>query len=290
MKELLLLALSVSFTVSSYLSLESLRVKSTESVQEETLYLPNGQALQFMSFGYQHALGQLLWFKTINYFGKHYQRDRNYRWLAHMCGLVTALNPALTHTYQFCATMLTWEANNVEASNQILSQAIEQHPRNWFFWYLRGFNYAFFLRDEQKAKDDFVSASRLPGAHPAVIRLAGKKLLNLSSPDTAINFLNEMIESTADPKARSALRERLQEAQYEKDLRALERAADLYYSRLHVRATDIHELARENLVPSELVEQHFRDPFGGFYSLDSVTGEVRSSSGKKRPTLYWNRS
>src|SRR5204863_759985 len=64
---------------------------------EEILYVPNGTGLRFMSFGYTNILANLLWFNTINYFGKHYRADRNYKWLGHMCGLVTELDPHAIH-------------------------------------------------------------------------------------------------------------------------------------------------------------------------------------------------
>lgn len=290
MKVLLLLALSVTVTTFSFRSIHEQPVQPQSLTHQEVLYLPNGTALQFLSFGYQNALAQFLWFKTINYFGKHYRTDRNYQWLEHMCTLVCELNPAMLHTYQFCATMLAWETGNVEASNRLLTRAIEEHPQDWLFWYLRGFNYAFFLRDEAKAKDDFVAASTRPGAHPAVIRLAGKKILNLSSPEEAIRFLSEMIESTHDPKAREALSTRMKEALYERDFRAIEDAHERFREKFGHSAASIQELAGAHLLPDELIARNYTDPFRGHYSLDSITGEVRSSSGKKRPKLYWKRS
>jgi hypothetical protein len=182
---------------------------------EEVLYLPSGVGLRFLSFGYQNTLSQLLWFNTISYFGKHYRQDQNYRWLGHMCSLVTALNPLAKHTYLFCSAMLAWEANEVELSNSLLTQSMRYHPDDWYLYYLRGFNYTYFLKDQRRGHEDFVAASKLPNANLLVVRLAAKTLSQLESPETAIEFLMDAIERTSDPSAKHALRVRLERLKHE---------------------------------------------------------------------------
>ena len=182
---------------------------------EEVLYLPNGQALQFISFGYQNALSQLLWFNTISYFGKHYQRDRNYRWLAHMCDLVTTLNPLADHTYLFCSTMLAWEASDPSTAIALLSKAISVNKTNWYWYYLRGFDSLFFLKDKVRAREDFTTASTLPGHPYFVTRLAARTVEELESTEAAVEFLRNMLEKTSDPSAHAALRGRLEKLERE---------------------------------------------------------------------------
>lgn len=177
----------------------------------EVLYLPNGKGLQFVSFGFQNALSQILWFNTINYFGKHYAHDRNYHWLGHMCNLVTDLNPQALHTYRFCSLMLAWEANFPENAIELLNKAIKYHPNNWELLYLRGATRLIFLNDNTNAKSDLIQAARLPNAHPLVVRLAAKKISTIDHPSTALQFLEEIIAETKDPKTLKALKRRANE-------------------------------------------------------------------------------
>lgn len=190
----------------------------------EVLYLPNGDALRLLSLGYENALANLLWFNTINYFGKHYARSRDYRWLDHMCTLVLDLNPRASEVYEFCASMLAWEAGQPRQAVDILSRAILHLPQEWFFRYLRGFFQLHFLNDAERATVDFVEAAKLPNCHPVVQRLAARGLA-IHDPSTAIEFLALSLERAQDPKERSALKERLAEAIFERDVRLIESIA-----------------------------------------------------------------
>ncbi len=179
--------------------------------EEKMLYLPSGAGLQFLSFGYRSALSQLLWFNTISYFGKHFRSDQNYQWLSHMCALVTDLNPGAHHVYEFCSMMLSWESRQPEIAVSVLNKAILKDPNYWNYYYLRGIVRMIFLQQGELAKDDFVRAAKLPGAHRLVARLAAKKLALLESNETAIEFLRELIRGSNDPAMRAALERRLEQ-------------------------------------------------------------------------------
>ncbi|MCB0332375.1 MAG: hypothetical protein KDD55_02680 [Bdellovibrionales bacterium] len=178
--------------------------------EQEVLYLPNGQGLHFLSFGYQNMLSDLLWFQTISYFGKHYQSDRNYTWLAHMCGLVVELNPLAEHVFDFCGTMLAWEAHAVEQANALLDKAIMSKPDRWRYYYLRGFNSLYFLRDQQAAQKDFLLGSQQPDAPPFLLRLAVKNL-DVADPASTQEFLLEMLHATTDETQKQVLMGKLRE-------------------------------------------------------------------------------
>ena len=185
---------------------------------QEALYLPKGPALKVMSFGYQNVLSRLLWFNTNNYFGKHYRGDKNYKWLEHMCDLVTTLDPRAYKVYEFAALMLAWEANEPKKALKILTKGmntpeLEDDPWFWKLTYLRGFTYMYFLNDSVRAIEDFKVAATLPNAPASVASIAAKKLtFSVDDPATAIEFLEQMLETTTDPIAVAALTRRLDEA------------------------------------------------------------------------------
>ena len=167
--------------------------------KHETLYLPNGTFLKGLSLGYENVLADILWFQTINYFGKHLKSDRSYEWLSHMCDLVTTLSPKSIHVYKFGATMLAWEANDYQKAQLLLDKSIKDNPKDWFLVYVRGFNYMHFLKDPEKAHADFVKSASLPGAHPIVIGLAARSISEIGSDEVAIETMNQMLATTKDP-------------------------------------------------------------------------------------------
>ena len=181
--------------------------------KDDALYLPDGRALQAITLGYDRVAANLLWFRTISYFGEHYATDKNFRWLFHMCDLVTTLSPRSKHVYTFGATMLAWESGAPELGMRLLSKAVAQFPDDWYLYYLRGFTALYFLKDRARAKEDFVRAAKLPGAHVVVQRLAARELTQGDTPIDAVHFLTDLLRTTRDPIAREALRERLREAQ-----------------------------------------------------------------------------
>jgi hypothetical protein len=182
-----------------------------EQIEKEALYLPNRQVIELVAFGYKNLLSDLIWFKTISYFGKHYRSDGRYVWLEHMCQLVTDLNTMRRDTSLFCAYMLSWEAKQPQAAISIITKAIAAQPDDWYLYYNRGFTWMYFLKDGEKAKDDFVKAASLPGASVIVTRLAAKKLAELEGKDAARELLLDALKRAQDNLSREAILSRLRD-------------------------------------------------------------------------------
>jgi hypothetical protein len=183
-------------------------------IEREVLYLSKLSVLSSLSLGYKNLLSDMLWLSTINYFGKHYRTDQDYRWLAHRCNLVTELNPKAYSAYTFCALMLAWENGDASSAYKLLSQAIENYPARWEPYYYRGFIALFFFKNERSAQHDFLKASSLPGVHKSVVALAARKVLDLENKDNAREILMQMLQNTESGIARDVIRNKLKEYEY----------------------------------------------------------------------------
>ena len=256
---------------------------SNTSSEQEVLYLPDGRGLSLLSFGYTNFVADLLWFNTINYFGKHYNADRNFQWLGHMCNLVTSLDPNSKHVYGFCSTMLSWEANLPNESLKILDKAIANYPTDWKFFYLRGFTKMFFLKDDQGALADFSTSAKLPGASWIAARLAAKNIAMSDDPKSAVEFLKNILEGTTDETQRRALESRLREAQLVVDLDTLAQAVAVYKEREGQNPSKLEELVKAGIILALPL-----DPFGGKYLIDEA-GQVSSTSSVKLPKFFKKR-
>ncbi len=212
----ILLFAALLCTKISYKKIDEFYQNTKKQNVNEVLYLPNGEALNFISFGYKNVLSHTLWFNLINYFGKHFKGDRDYRWLGHMCNLVADLNPKSEHVYEFCSLMLAWEANLPDESIALLNKGVKEFPAYWKFPYLRGITKLIILKDTQNSKDDFILSAKLPGAHPIVIRIAAKNISLSESHDDAIEFLEEMIRNSTQESERGALASKLEEIKLQK--------------------------------------------------------------------------
>jgi hypothetical protein len=274
----LLSLLTVSFLVLAW-SKSELRAEKSRirlSADRPPLYLPEARYIKLVTLGFDTFASRILWFSTVNYFGKRYIAGQDYRWLYSMCKLVTRLDENATHVFEFCGTLLSWMAKEPVRSNEILTHAIEAHPRSWRFRYLRGFNYWYFLSRPDLAKEDFKIASKLPNAPKTLASLAGRLMVSEGDPQTAINFLEDLIQNTEDPNARKALGEKRKQAIISRDKRILEKAVAVFEKQHHRKPEALSEM-----VDKGVLNRLPKEPYGGHYLMDPATGEIKTSSGKK---------
>ena len=247
----------------------------------EFIYLPQAKFLKPLSLGYRNVLADVLWFRTISYFGEHYRSDRTYRWLGHMCNLVTDLDPAAEYVYRFCGIILPWEANQVEEGIQVLEKGVRYLPDSWLIHFWLGFNYYFFKGDYEDAIRHMRRSAELPGSHASATRLAALLYQHQYGPQLAVQFLGELERSIGNDQMREIVQHHIREARLAADLQRLTAAVAKYRARFGVIPKS----------PHALVEQHLllripRDPFGGVYEIDPTDGHVRSSTGHRPSELH----
>ena len=140
----------------------------------EELYLPSGKGLSLFSVGYKNVLADIIWFKTINYFGREFRSTQNYEFLVHYVNLVTDLNPHLEKVYIFGAVMFAWELHQPNESIKLLEKAEAELPEDWVFPYYRGFFFMYFKKDYGYAYLALRRAAGLPDAPPTIATFAEK--------------------------------------------------------------------------------------------------------------------
>lgn len=253
--------------------------------EREPVYLPRAEYLRPMALGWRNALADLLWFRTISYFGAHYRSDHTYPWLAAMCDLVTDLDPRAVHVYRFAGVILPWEANQVDAGIALLKKGLREFPDDWMLHYHLGFHYYFFKNDIDAALAALRDAIALPGAHPSLARLAAVLAQRQYGPETTLAFLQELSDTVDSKEVRGVVAEHMREARLAADLDHLQTAVETYRQRSGALPRSLPALVEAGLLPAVP-----RDPFGGVYELDPATGAVRSSSGRVPSALHDSRT
>lgn len=241
----------------------------------ELIYLPPTRFLRAMSLGYEHALADVLWFRTISYFGHHYRSDRLYPWLARMCDTVTDLDPSAVHVYRFGGLLLPWEADLIDDGIALLEKGSRNLPDSWELKYMLGFTYYFFKADLAAATQSLRTASLIPGAPEYVAHLAALVSAAHEGPSRAIDFLAELDATETSEEMHGIIRQRIQELSMTRDIDALEAAVKAFGAQFQRAPADLQELVSVGLLASIP-----REPFGDRYVLDA-SGAVRSSGGHK---------
>jgi hypothetical protein len=239
------------------------------------VYLPDARLLRPLALGYDQVLADLLWFRTISYFGEHYQTDRLYPWLARMCDLVTDLDPRAEHVYRFAGLILPWEAGEVDEGIRLLEKGTGHFPGSWTLRYYVGIVRYLFRHDFAGAAEDFRRAATLPGAPPMVARFAALLEARRQSPETAIQILLQMREQATSAETRAVLDRSIDDARVAWDLARLDALVAAHRERTGRPPADLREL-----VEAGLLRGIPPDPYGGVYEIDAASGRVRSSTGR----------
>lgn len=263
------------FLLSSGILAQSLTASFQEKLftKRPPLYLPEPERAKIMAFGYPTALGKVLWFNLLNYFGKEFSTVRDYTWFKHMCETVIELDPKVPHYYRLCATLLAWEIKNSNAASGILEKAAIQFPNDYYFTYQQGFNTWYFEENFEKAAKYFSLSARKPNAPPFVSSLASKILTEAGQIDSAIQFLQDAIEKAESQSSKDSLRQKLKQARLKKHLDFLAEAKLRYQTRYEAELTNI-----EDLVNKDIITMLPKEPFGGRYTIQD--SNVISTSGE----------
>ncbi len=245
------------------------------------IYLPQAQYLRPMSLGYENALADILWFRTISYFGEHYRSDRTYPWLAYMCDLVTDLDPRAAHVYSFAGVILPWEAGQADAGIRLLEKGTRTFPDSWLLHYYLGFNHYFFKSDYAAAIKHLRQAAESGQAHPAVAQLAALLAAHQYGPETTLQFLAQLEQNAGSEDMRMVVQQNIREVRMAADLDLIAEAVEAYRARQGSIPPSLGALVEAQLLPEVPA-----DPFGGTYLIDPHSGAVTSSTGRTPSRLH----
>jgi len=182
--------------------------------------------------------------------------------------VVSCINPHYYDIYYLANGFLTWDFGNVEMANKFLFKAIKYRPRDWFFYFLLGFNYFYFLRDYKKGGFYIKKAAEIRRS-PFLSSLAARLMYASGRTEVAIQILRSMIRNAKEEGWKKSLTKRLKALER---VMVIEKAVEQYRLKFYKNPHDINELVDKGLL-KEIPE----DPYGGIFYLDE-NGIVKSTS------------
>jgi tetratricopeptide (TPR) repeat protein len=135
--------------------------------------------------------------------------------------------------------------------------------------FFAGFNYFYFLQENEKAAEFLMEASRRPDADPMLASIASKLAYKEKKTETSIQFLEEMLQRTDDEMTKQRFRKRIEAL---RGILLLEQAVANYQKRYHVKPRSF-----EVLIVKGLIQKVPEDPYGGKFYLDP-SGSVKSTT------------
>jgi tetratricopeptide (TPR) repeat protein len=135
--------------------------------------------------------------------------------------------------------------------------------------FFAGFNYFYFLQENEKAAEFLMEASRRPFANPMLASIASKLAFKERRTETSIQFLEEMLQRTDDELTKQRFRKRIVAL---RGILLLEQAVAQYQKRYHEKPKSF-----ELLVAKGIIQNVPQDPYGGKFYLDP-SGNVKSTT------------
>jgi tetratricopeptide (TPR) repeat protein len=259
------------------------RRSSTPNLQR-FMYLPQGEYLKAAVLGYEYFVADFLWIQAIQAMGERKVSEEAGHWIAHALDVITTLDPKFVRVYEAGGIALVTLVAMPEESNRLLQKGISHNPDVWELPFLLGFNYYFELHDDLRAAEYIAKASQIPKAPAYLASFAARLYVSARNPEDAIVFLAQVYTQSTDENLKRILERRLKEVMVERDLQLLEEAISRYRGR-NKRAPE----RLEDLIGPDLLRALPREPFGGHYLYDPLTGTVRSSEMKERWQLFGKR-
>lgn len=271
MRRLLLVLILLLGAVTAHLSHRAAdRQRHEVDADTEILFLPSGTAMRVASMGYHEFAADWLWIRTVLLFGERWGQGSSGNWGPWMAGMVVAiteLDPGWRTPYFYGGVMLRL-LEDVDSSDIVFKAGAEAFPDDPFFPFAVGMN-AYLLRHDTAAAARWVRiAADRPGAPIWYKAAAAGFLVEENQRATAIRFLQEELDVTADPDVREVLQEKLAPLQHD----------DIVGHLAAIRQRYVQAKGHDISTPQDLETDRFKlppDPMGGQWIL-ALDGEIRS--------------
>jgi len=117
------------------------------------------------SLEFKGLVSDFLLFKFMTFIGgKVAQKDAidEEQWgsLVTILDTITDLDPYFWDAYLFAEVFLAWDARRFEDANRLLLKGTKYIPENYRVFYYLGFNYFYFLKDNENGRKYLMEAAR----------------------------------------------------------------------------------------------------------------------------------
>ena len=178
---------------------------------EQLLYVPSGRHTKALTLGFSNLAADVIWVRTVTYFGGHVLDDTKYPRLNHLLLQVTTLDPSFMYPYLWGGMALALRPETGAESIAMLARGMTNYPGDWRYPFYMGFNAFYNQYDSRRAADLMRYAASLPGSPEYLPRLAASLLAESGGVAAAVQFLETMAEGTRDETARANIRRKIED-------------------------------------------------------------------------------
>lgn len=229
--------------------------------------IPHPKVLQILFPDYQELLGANILSRVILYYGSlaedvagpgKVQIATDYPAMSRAVHAALRLDPYNMDGYYFGQAILVWDARQYKLATELLEYGMQYRSWDWQLPFFAGFDYAYFLKDKEKAAKMYMRAGELSG-EPLFQSLAGRYLQEAGETRMAVDYLQTLVKSARIPAVKKTLQIRI--ATF-KMILMIEDARDRYTEKVGHSPADINVLVATGYLATRPV-----DPYGGQFYL-----------------------
>jgi len=270
------------------------RIPPITRVDRGEAFVPDPEIASVLALGFEAVVADYYWLQAIQAIGGDTPMTAELgEHIGKLIDLVTTLNPRVDHPYRFAAVWLTESEENVRTANRLLLRGIEQHPDEWRNLFYLGFNYFFYLMENEKAAEALERAGELPGAPPYLKRLVARLRSETASLEVAEALLTQLLHDSEEDETRAGFQAALDEVEVERKARFLDRAREAFEK---LNGRDIRSVEELVNAPHPLIsvlpnpEPDALPPSlrqGSVWIIDPETNQITSTYYGARYTLHF---
>lgn len=252
----------------------------------DQLALPSPKVAKRLAVGFDAALADLYFIRSLQYYAQPRNARDHYRYLTPLLEIVAELDHRFREPLLWGGVVTpmnlgreTWI--NTGGSTRLLRLGTERFPEDWRFNVFLAYNLSTFHHRYVEAAEALKGAIGKPGAPSYLPALAARLYASGGDLDTAASFAEAMAEGTGDPEVRSRMEERRLDIATEQVLRRIDDAVRAYHEakgRWPVRVWDLVEAGFLDTIPGE--------PRGGVFYLDDERHIALSTLMPDRLVIY----
>jgi len=172
----------------------------------EVLYLPSGKFLEQASLGYKNLVADILWFKTIQYYGGYRLGENDLALFQHLIDVITELDPKFSFAYLFGALIIAEDLGAFNDGIEVLKRGMYNNPDDWWLPFEIGFLNYVYARNYKEAVRYFNLASKIPGAGEITRRFAAFAAARGGYIEKSIAMWQELAETSNNKYIRELAR------------------------------------------------------------------------------------
>ncbi len=238
-----------------------LEARSSERAPDgEVGVLPDGHVLRVVSLGFERAVADLFWIRTVYYIGDEHASSANWPAAERLANLVTDIDPYFDTAYVVMASLLSGLRKDPDAAIRLLEKGA-LHSDYWRIHFLLGFQY-FMEKGEHALGAKHLERAFALGGPQYLQFLISRLYSHGGDPSTAMQFIAARLRNEETPEIREQLQKRYADIWINRDLGLIDAAIEKFRAS---RSRDPESIAE--LVDARVLATAPRDPIGGEYSI-----------------------